>query len=413
MMHTVPSLPLPDFAHERVEVITGRRSGLFIAVALHSSVLGSALGGARLWTYPHWSDALGDALRLSAAMTLKNAAAGLDAGGGKSVIALPPGTTLDADRRRAAFLDLGDAVESLHGLYRTAEDVGSTTDDMLVVSERTEHVVGLPDTVGGSGEPAGPTSLGVYESLRATLERVAGTADVAGRRVTISGLGQVGSRLAVRLSAEGARLTVTDVNPAKRDLAAELGADWVSPGEEHLVPADVFVPAGIGGLLTDEVIDALDAKAVCGPANNPLADHSGADATRRSRHPVRPRLRGERRWRDLPRPRGEAARHPCRDHGAGRADRRHRAPDLRRGRVAGYDPARSGGGSRGRAAGRRRTPARARRLRAAADARPPCAAAGVAYRAPPPTPPPRTADTGDTAFHGSRNRVPESAVGVA
>jgi leucine dehydrogenase len=276
MMHTVPSLPLPDFAHERVEVITGRRSGLFIAVALHSSVLGSALGGARLWTYPHWSDALGDALRLSAAMTLKNAAAGLDAGGGKSVIALPPGTTLDADRRRAAFLDLGDAVESLHGLYRTAEDVGSTTDDMLVVSERTEHVVGLPDTVGGSGEPAGPTSLGVYESLRATLERVAGNADVAGRRVTISGLGQVGSRLAVRLSAEGARLTVTDVNPAKRDLAAELGADWVSPGEEHLVPADVFVPAGIGGLLTDEVIDALDAKAVCGPANNPLADHSGA-----------------------------------------------------------------------------------------------------------------------------------------
>ena len=102
------NLPLPDFRHERVETLTGRRSGLFIAVALHSSVLGSALGGARLWTYPHWSDGLGDALRLSAAMTLKNAAAGLDAGGGKSVIALPPGTELDAERRRAAFLDLGD-----------------------------------------------------------------------------------------------------------------------------------------------------------------------------------------------------------------------------------------------------------------------------------------------------------------
>lgn len=273
MTHT---LPLPDFTHERVEVITGRRSGLFITVALHSSVLGSALGGARLWTYPHWSDALGDALRLSAAMTLKNAAAGLDAGGGKAVIGLPPGVTLDAERRRAAFLDLGDAVESLAGLYRTAEDVGSTTDDMLVVSERTEHVVGLPDAVGGSGEPAGPTSLGVYESLRATLERVTGTTDVAGRRITISGLGQVGSRLAIRLSAEGAALTVTDVNPAKRDLALELGAHWCPPGEEHLVAADVFVPAGIGGLLTDEVIDALDAKAVCGPANNPLADRSGA-----------------------------------------------------------------------------------------------------------------------------------------
>jgi len=271
------ALPLPDFSHERVEVVTGSRSGLVVTVALHSSVLGSALGGARLWTYPTWSDALGDALRLSAAMTLKNAAAGLDAGGGKSVIALPPGTLLDADRRRAAFLDLGDVVESLDGAYRTAEDVGSTTDDMLVVSERTAHVVGLPESGGGSGEPAGPTSLGVYASLIATLERATGTDRVAGRRITIAGLGQVGGRLAVRLATEGAVLTVTDVNPAKRSLAAELGATWVEPGEAHLVAADVFVPAGIGGVLTDEVIDALDARAVCGPANNPLADRSGAD----------------------------------------------------------------------------------------------------------------------------------------
>ncbi|OJU47666.1 MAG: glutamate dehydrogenase [Microbacterium sp. 69-7] len=274
MTHT---LPLPDFSHERVEVTTGARSGLLITVALHSSTLGSALGGARMWTYPHWSDAVGDALRLSAAMTLKNAAAGLDAGGGKSVICLPPGTTLDADRRRAAYLDLGDAVDRFDGSYRTAEDVGSTTEDMLVVSERTAHVVGLPDAVGGSGEPAGPTSLGVYEALRATLEQVTGSPEVAGRRITISGLGQVGSRLAVRLSAEGAALTVTDVNPAKRSLAAELDARWVEPGSEHLVEADVFVPAGIGGVLDADTIDALAARAVCGPANNPLAHRSGAD----------------------------------------------------------------------------------------------------------------------------------------
>jgi len=274
MTHT---LPLPRFDHERVEVITGRRSGLVIIVALHSSVLGSALGGARLWTYPTWSDGLGDALRLSEAMTLKNAAAGLDAGGGKAVIALPPGTQLDAERRRAAFLDLGDAVESFHGLYRTAEDVGSTTEDMLVVSERTEHVVGLPDAVGGSGEPAGPTSIGVYEAIRATLERITGSSDVKGRRITISGLGQVGGRLAARLADEGANLTVTDINPARKAFAEELGATWAEPGTEHLVTGDVFVPAGIGGLLTDDVIDALDVKAVCGPANNPLADRSGAE----------------------------------------------------------------------------------------------------------------------------------------
>lgn len=271
------TLPLPDFTHERVEVVTGPRSGLVITVALHNSVLGSALGGARLWTYAHWSDAVGDALRLSQAMTLKNAAAGLDAGGGKSVLCLPEGTTLDADRRRAAFLDLGDVVERFDGLYRTAEDVGSTTDDMLTVSEQTAHVVGLPSTVGGSGEPAGPTSIGVYESIKATLERVTGSSDAAGRRLTIAGLGQVGSRLAERLAGDGAVLTVTDVNPAKRELATALGAAWVEPGSEHLIGADVFVPAGIGGVLTDEVIDALDAKAVCGPANNPLAEHSGAE----------------------------------------------------------------------------------------------------------------------------------------
>ena len=115
-----------------------------------------------------------------------------------------------------------------------------------------------------------------------------GSADVAGRRVTISGMGQVGSRLAVRLSAEGALLTVTDVNPAKRDLALQLGAAWIAPGEEHLVPADVFVPAGIGVLLTDEIIDALDARAVCGPANNPLADHSGAERLARRGVPDQP-----------------------------------------------------------------------------------------------------------------------------
>ena len=298
-------------------------------------------------------------------MTLKNAAAGLDAGGGKSVIALPEGTVLDAERRRAAFLDLGDAVESLHGLYRTAEDVGSTTEDMLTVSERTSHVVGLPEAGGGSGEPAGPTSLGVYESLRATLERVTGSADVDGRRITISGMGQVGSRLAVRLSAEGALLTVTDVNPAKRDLALQLGAAWIAPGEEHLVPADVFVPAGIGGLLTDEVIDALDARAVCGPANNPLADHSGADRLAQRGILYAPDFvvnAGGVIYLDL-----EAKQLGSREEimAPGRGDRRHRAPHLRRGRIARRHPARGSRGPCGRAPCGRRTPARLRRLRAA------------------------------------------------
>jgi leucine dehydrogenase len=271
------ALPLPEFRHERMEAVRGPRSGLFVVVALHSSVLGSAIGGARLWTYPHWHDAVGDALRLSAAMTRKNAVAGLDSGGGKAVLALEPGTTLDADRRRAAFLDLGDVVETFGGLYRTAEDVGSSTTDMLVVRERTRHVVGLPSSAGGAGDPSGATAAGVFESIRATLERVTGAPDVVGRHVVVSGLGHVGGRLAGRLYEAGARLTVTDVDPSKRSLARELGATWAEPGTEHLVPADVFAPAGVGGVLTTEVIDALAAAAVCGPANNPLASHDGGD----------------------------------------------------------------------------------------------------------------------------------------
>lgn len=167
-------------------------------------------------------------------------------------------------------------VASLGGAYLTAEDVGSTTEDMLVVSERTPHVVGLPSSVGGSGEPALPTSLGVYAAIRATLERVTGSPEVAHRRITISGVGQVGGRLAERLAADGAELTLTDVSPGRKELADRLTARWVEPGTEHRVPADVLVPAGIGGVLTDAVIDTLDTRAVCGPANNPLALHSGA-----------------------------------------------------------------------------------------------------------------------------------------
>lgn len=271
------SLPSPDFTHERVEVVTGRRSGLVMAVALHSSALGQALGGCRMWTYPQWSDALGDVLRLSSAMTLKNAAAGLNAGGGKSVIALRPGEPLDPQRRRAALLDLGDVVESFGGLYRTAEDVGTTEHDMQVVGERTEHVVGLPSEAGGSGEPAGPTSLGVFASIGPTLREATGSEVIEGRSFVISGLGQVGGRLATLLSRAGATLTVTDIDASKREFAESLGATWIEPDEALVTPADVLVPAGIGGVLTSEAIAQLPVRAVVGPANNPLADRSGAD----------------------------------------------------------------------------------------------------------------------------------------
>ena len=277
MPSTAVQLEVTPFDHERVVMVTGSRSGLPIIVAVHSTALGQALGGARVWAYPHWTDALADALRLSEGMTFKNAAAGLARGGGKSVIALPLGTVLTDDQKRDAMLDLGDVVEGLGGAYMTAEDVGTSAELMAVVAERTKHVCGLPADQGGVGEPADATSEGVHASVLATLDALFGSKDVAGRRIVISGLGQVGGRLATRLAAEGAELTVTDVNLAKKELAESLGATWVDAAEALTVEADLFVPCGLGGVLTSEVIADLRVKGVVGAANNQLASHDGAE----------------------------------------------------------------------------------------------------------------------------------------
>ncbi len=269
---------LPEFTHERVTTVTGERSGLRFTVALHSSALGPALGGCRVWTYEHWLDGVADAMRLGRAMTMKNALADIGAGGGKAVIALPPGRVLDPAQRRDALLDLGDLVESFGGAYITTEDVGVTEHDMLIVRERTQHVVGLPAADGGAGEPAAGTALGVFASIEQVLLALFGSADVAGRSFVISGLGQVGSRLARRLADAGAVLTVTDINPSALAIADQLGATWIDAADAVTTPADVFVPAGLGGILTAPVIGQLPVRAVCGPANNPLAERSGADA---------------------------------------------------------------------------------------------------------------------------------------
>ncbi|MGY6497554.1 MAG: Glu/Leu/Phe/Val dehydrogenase dimerization domain-containing protein, partial [Microcella sp.] len=267
---------LPEFTHERVTTAVGRRSGLTMAVALHSSALGPGLGGCRMWRYGHWSDGLGDVLRLSAAMTLKNALADIGYGGGKAVIALGPDDELDAERRTAALHDMGDLVEQFDGAYITAEDVGTTEHDMLVVHERTRHVVGLPPEEGGEGEPADGTALGVFVSIERAFAELDGRRDLSGRRIIISGLGQVGGRLARRLAAAGASLAVTDIVASRRALAEEIGADWIDVDAALTTPGDLFVPAGLGGVLTDETIDALPVRAVVGPANNPLADRCGA-----------------------------------------------------------------------------------------------------------------------------------------
>lgn len=263
--------------HEKVLIATGARSGLPVIVAVHSTALGQAVGGCRMWRYDDWRDGLQDALRLSSAMTMKCALAGLPLGGGKSVIALSHDTVLTPELRTAVLLDLGDLVESLAGTYGVGEDVGTTAEDMAVVGTRTTYAYGQPEASGGSGEPSGPTAVGVHESVVATCERLFGTPDLAGRTVTVLGLGQVGSRLTQSLSAQGATLTVTDIDPAKRELAAALGAGWVEPADAATTPTDLLVPAALGGLLTSELVPQLRCAGIVGPANNQLAEEGVAD----------------------------------------------------------------------------------------------------------------------------------------
>jgi leucine dehydrogenase len=266
--------------HEQVAIAVGERSALPVIVAVHSTVLGHAVGGCRLWRYRDWRDGLDDALRLSEAMTLKCALAGLPLGGGKSVIALSPDTDLTPERRRAAMLDLGDAVERFGGSYGVGEDVGTTADDMLIARERTRYAYCLPESEGGVGEPSEPTAEGVRAAIGVTLEQALGSAEVSGRRIAIIGLGQVGSRVARRLAAAGADLVVCDIDASKRALANELGAAWTDPETALRADVDLLVPAALGGLLTDASVATLRCAAIAGPANNQLADDGVADTLR-------------------------------------------------------------------------------------------------------------------------------------
>jgi len=265
--------------HERVSISVGERSALPVIIAVHSTVLGRAVGGCRLWRYRNWRDGLEDALRLSEAMTFKCALAGLRLGGGKSVIALAPDSELTPDRRRAAMLDLGDAVDAFGGSYGVGEDVGTTAEDMLIARERTQYAYCLPAAQGGAGEPSEPTAYGVRDAIGVTLERALGSSEVAGRRITVIGLGQVGSRVARSLAADGAELLVSDIDPAKRALAEELGAGWTDrPDDAFRADADLLVPAALGGLFTEASVADLRCAAIAGPANNQLADDGVADA---------------------------------------------------------------------------------------------------------------------------------------
>jgi leucine dehydrogenase len=263
--------------HEELAVQRGPRTGIYVIVAIHSTALGPALGGARCWRYGGLGDAIADALRLSEAMTYKAAAAGLDLGGGKAVFCVPPDRELSARDRRDLMLDLGDLVDSLDGRYVTAEDVGTGAEDMAAIAERTAHVVGLPPEQGGSGDPSPVTARGVERATRASCKHRYGAPDLEGRVVAVVGLGHVGMALARRLRAAGAELVASDIDRSKRPIAEQLGARWMDPVEAIAVECDVLAPCALGGAINGQTVDELRCEIVCGAANNVLADHEMAD----------------------------------------------------------------------------------------------------------------------------------------
>jgi leucine dehydrogenase len=263
--------------HEELLVRRGERSGLYTVIAVHSTALGPALGGCRMWHYPSTADGINDAMRLARAMTYKAAAAGLNLGGGKGVICAGPEGPPQGAERRAALLDFADSVAALEGRYITAEDVGTGSEDAAVISERTPHVTGLPTYLGGSGDPSPLTARGVEAAIRVCCERRYGTPKLEGLRVAVVGLGHVGSRLAQRLAAAGAELIVSDIDPDRRAVAAALGAEWLAPEEEMLAECQVLAPCALGGAINADNLGALRCEIVCGSANNTLAEDKLAE----------------------------------------------------------------------------------------------------------------------------------------
>jgi glutamate dehydrogenase/leucine dehydrogenase len=265
-----------SFDHEQVQVRRGPRSGLPVIVAVHSTTLGQAIGGCRFAQYPSWRDGLTDALRLSAAMSDKCALAGLPNGGGKTVVALPPGRVVDAAARRSMLHDVGDVIAALDGAYATGPDVGTGPADMVTIAERTPYAFCRPAEAGGSGDSSTHTAAGVVASLHAVCAEVFGSPRLAGRRFTLVGLGRVGADLARRLAAAGADLIVADVDPGKRQLADDLAAAWLEPEAAWQSETDVLVPAALGGVLRPDTVGRLRCAAIAGPANNQLDEPATA-----------------------------------------------------------------------------------------------------------------------------------------
>jgi len=265
---------MEKYDYEQLVFCQDEASGLKAIIAIHDTTLGPALGGARMWTYATEENAIEDALRLARGMTYKNAAAGLNLGGGKTVIIGDP----FKDKNEEMFRALGRFIQGLNGRYITAEDVGTTVTDMDLIHEETNYVTGISPAFGSSGNPSPVTAYGVYRGMKAAAKEAFGTDSLEGRTISVQGLGNVAYKLCEYLHNEGAKLVVTDINQAAIDrVVNDFGARAVTPEEIYSQEVDIFSPCALGAILNDETIPQLKAKVIAGSANNQLQDSRHGD----------------------------------------------------------------------------------------------------------------------------------------
>lgn len=255
--------------HEQVVFCQDKATGLKAIIAIHNTVLGPALGGTRMWDYATEEEALVDVLRLSRGMTYKASISGLNLGGGKAVIIGDP-----AKLKNEAFMRrFGRFVDSLGGRYITAEDVNMTTRDMEYVHTETNYVTGIPESMGGSGDPSPVTAYGVYMGMKATAQHVFGTDDLSTKSIVVQGVGQVGMFLVDHLTKEGAKVYITDINEEKLStVAKKSGAEVIGMDQVYDLDVDIYSPCALGATLNDETIPLLKASIIAGGANNQLKE---------------------------------------------------------------------------------------------------------------------------------------------
>jgi leucine dehydrogenase len=254
--------------HEQVVFCHDPHSKLKAIIAIHNTTLGPALGGTRMWNYNSDDDAVVDALRLSRGMTYKAAISGLNLGGGKAVIIGDPSLKGEALWRR-----YGKFVNSLNGKYITAEDVNTSASDMEFIHQETKHVTGIPEYMGGSGDPSPFTAFGVFVGMKACAHKRWGNDSLSGKKVLVQGVGHVGHYLVGHLIEAGAKVYISDINKDRiKETTNKFNVEFIEPAEMLNVDMDIYAPCALGATINTESIPKLTCSIIAGAANNQLAD---------------------------------------------------------------------------------------------------------------------------------------------